>query len=134
MSRQQARGAANQALGVQKTSATGTYQGAGNGRAEVEISDATAMSGLIGMADSMNVSETSESDSGFEKDVTLDGRKVHEKYDRNARHGELSMLVAHRFAVTVSGDNVPIEDLERALSSVDLKSLEAMKEAGATSN
>jgi Yip1 domain len=134
MTRQHASGAANQALGVQKTSATATYQGAGNARAEVEISDATGVSGLMDMADSMNVSQTSESDSGFEKDVSLQGRKVHEKYDRNSHHAELSTLVAHRFAVDVSGDNVTIEDLEGALSSLDLKSLDAMKEAGATAN
>jgi hypothetical protein len=134
MTRQQARGAANKALGVQQTSASATYQGAGNGRAEVEISDATAVSGLMDMADSMNVSATTESDSGFEKDVTLEGRKVHEKYDRNSHHGELSTLVARRFAVSVSGDDVSIEDLERALSSVDLKSLEGLKDAGATAN
>jgi len=134
MTRQQARGAANKALGVQQTSASATYQGAGNARAEVEISDATAVSGLMDMADSMNVSETSESDSGFEKDITVAGRKVHEKYDRNSHHGELSTLVAHRFAVSVSGNDVPVEDLERALSSVDLKSLEALKDAGATAN
>jgi hypothetical protein len=134
MTRQQARGAANKALGVQQTSASATYQGAGNGRAEVEISDATAVSGLMDMADSMNVSATTESDSGFEKDVTLEGRKVHEKYDRNSHHGELSTLVARRFAVSVSGDDLSIEDLERALSSVDLKSLEGLKDAGATAN
>jgi hypothetical protein len=134
MTRQHASGAANQALGVQKTSATATYQGVGNARAEVEISDATGVSGLMDMADSMNVSQTSESDSGFEKDVSLQGRKVHEKYDRNSHHAELSTLVAHRFAVDVSGDNVTIEDLEGALSSLDLKSLDAMKEAGATAN
>jgi Yip1 domain len=134
MTRQQAHGAANKALGVQQTSASATYQGAGNGRAEVEISDATAVSGLMDMADSMNVSETTESDSGFEKDVTLGGRKVHEKYDRNSHHGELSTLVARRFAVSVSGDGVSVEDLESALSSVDFKSLEALKDAGATAN
>ena len=134
MTRQHASGAANQALGVQKTSATATYQGVGNARAEVEISDATAVSGLIDMADSMNVSQAIESDSGFEKDVSLQGRKVHEKYDRNSHHGELSTLVARRFAVDVSGDNLTIEDLEGALSSLDLKSLEAMKDAGATAN
>jgi hypothetical protein len=134
MTRQHASGAANQALGVQKTSATATYQGVGNARAEVEISDATGVSGLMDMADSMNVSQTTESDSGFEKDVSLQGRKVHEKYDRNSHHAELSTLVAHRFAVDVSGDNVTIEDLESALSSLDLKSLDAMKEAGATAN
>jgi energy-converting hydrogenase Eha subunit A len=132
MSRQQASGSANQALGIKKTSATATYQGAGNARAEVEISDAAAVSGLIDMADALNVSQTSETDSAFEKDVSLEGRKVHEKYDRNARHGEIATLVARRFAVSVSGDNLSIADLEGALSTIDLKALEAMKDAGAT--
>ncbi len=131
MSRQQAGGEANQALGIKKTSATATYQGEGNARARVEIADATGVSGLMDMADSLNVNQESESDSGFERNVALEGQKVHEKYDRNSRHGELSMLVAHRFMVEISGDNVSIEDLERALSTVDLKGLETMKDAGA---
>jgi hypothetical protein len=131
MSRQQASGAANQALGVKKTSATATYQGGDNARAKVEITDATGVSTLIDMADSFGVSETSESDTGFEKDASVGGQKVHEKYDRHSRHGEVSALVARRFAIEVSGDNVSIEDLERALSSIDLEALKAMQEAGA---
>jgi hypothetical protein len=133
MSRQQASGAANQALGVKKTSATATYQGPGDARAEVNIIDATGVSGLMDVAASMDVNETRESDSGFEKDVALGGRKVHEKYDRNARHGEISIIVARRFTVDVSGDNVSMDDLERTLTGLDLKALEDMKDAGATS-
>lgn len=133
MSRQEASGASNEALGIKKTSATATYRGSGDARAQVNITDATGISGLMDMAASMDVKEATESDSGFEKDVSLGGRKVHEKYDRNSRHGEISTLVARRFAVDISGDNVSMEDLERSLAAVDLKSLEGMKDAGATS-
>jgi hypothetical protein len=133
MSRQQASGASDQALGVKKTSATATYQGPGGARAEVNIADATGVSGLMDVAASMDVNETKESDSGFEKDVALGGRKVHEKYDRNAHHGEISAIVARRFTIDVTGDNVSMEDLERSLTAIDLQALEAMKDAGATS-
>jgi hypothetical protein len=133
MTRQQASGAANQALGIKKTSATGTYRGSGDARAEVNITDAAGVAGLMDVAASMNVNESSESDSGFEKDVSLGGRKVHEKYDRNAHHGEISAIVARRFTVDISADNVSVEDLERSMAAVDLSALEGMKDAGATS-
>jgi len=133
MTRQQASGSANQALGIKKTSATGTYRGSGDARAEVNITDAAGVAGLMDVAASMNVSESSESDSGFEKDVSLGGRKVHEKYDRNAHHGEISAIVAKRFTVDISADNVSVEDLERSMAAVDLSALEGMKDAGATS-
>jgi hypothetical protein len=133
MTRQQASGAANQALGIKKTSAKGTYQGSGNQRAEVNITDASGVAGLMDVAASMDVNESSESDSGFEKDVSLGGRKVHEKYDRNAHHGEISAIVAKRFTVDISADNVSVEDLERSMAAVDLSALEGMKDAGATS-
>ena len=133
MDRQQASGAANQALGIKKTSATGTYRGAGDARAEVNITDAAGVAGLMDVAASMNVSETSESDSGFEKDVSLNGRKVHEKYDRNSHHGEISAIVARRFTVDISGYGLSMEDLERSLAAIDLNALESMKDAGATS-
>ena len=133
MTRQQASGAANQALGIKKTSATGTYRGSGDTRAEVNITDAAGVAGLMDVAASMGVNETSESDSGFEKDVSLGGRKVHEKYDRNAHHGEISAIVAKRFTVDITGDNVSMDDLERSMAAVDLSALEAMKDAGATS-
>ena len=133
MIRQQSSGTANQALGVRKTSATGTYRGAGNAREEVQISDDTGISGLMDVADSIDVNGATESDTGFEKDVSLGDRKVHEKYDRSARHGEASTIVARRFEVQVTGDDVSMEDLERSLTAIDLRTLESMKDAGAVS-
>jgi len=133
MTRQHASGAADQALGVKKTSATATYRGTGNAHAEVQIADDTGVSGLMDVAESIDVNGTTESDTGFEKDVSLGGHKVHEKYDRSARHGEVSTIVARRFGVQVTGDDVTIEDLERSLSAIDLKALESMQDAGAMS-
>jgi hypothetical protein len=56
---------------------------------------------------------------------------VHEKYDTKARKGDLSVILAKRFEVDVSGDGVDMSTLEQSLGQVDLARLEAMKDQGA---
>jgi hypothetical protein len=130
MSRVHAEGSAKQAVGVKGTSATATYRGTGDARAQIHIADATAVSGLMDLAGSLAGSTNEESDTGYEKDATIGGRSVHEKYDRSSKHGELSVIVAKRFEVDVTGDAVSMEDLEHSLGQIDLGALEGMREAG----
>ncbi len=129
MARTNASGEANQGLGMQATNATGTYKGADGSTVELSISDASAVSGLMEMAESLPQTTNSESDSGYEKDVVLGGRKVHEKYNTHSHHGELQAFVAKRFAVAVTGEGVDMSTLESALGTVDLAKLESMKDA-----
>jgi len=74
--------------------------------------------------------DTSESSSGYEKDVTVGGRAAHEKFDNASKHGDVSTIVAKRFSVDVTGDGVSMDALENALAQVNLSSLESMKDAG----
>jgi hypothetical protein len=129
MERTNAAGEAKQGLGMQSTNATGTYKGADGARVELTIADASAVSGLMDMADALPQTISSESDSGYEKDVMLGGRKVHEKYDLHSRHAELQTIVAKRFAVEMTGEGVEMSKLEAALGTVDLSKLESMKDA-----
>lgn len=129
MARTNASGEANQGLGMQATNATGTYKGADGSTVELSISDASAVSGLMEMAESLPQTTNSESDSGYEKDVLLGGHKVHEKYNMQSHHGELQAFVAKRFAVAVTGEGVDMSTLESALGTVDLAKLESMKDA-----
>jgi hypothetical protein len=129
MSRTNASGEARQGLGMEATNATGTYRNADGATVELTISDASAVSGLMEMAESLPTTTNSESDSGYEKDVVLSGHKVHEKYDTHSRHGELQALVAKRFTVELTGDGVDMSTLESALGTVDLGKLESMKDA-----
>jgi uncharacterized membrane protein len=117
-------------LGMKASSATGDYQGDGATRAQIKIVDAAAVSGLLNLAGSMSASATSESDTGFEKDTTIGGRHVHEKYDNRSKHGELIAIVASRFTVSVTSDGVDVGTLEQYARLVDLSKLEAMKDAG----
>ncbi|MEA3133027.1 MAG: hypothetical protein QOG17_873, partial [Gammaproteobacteria bacterium] len=109
-----------------------SYHGQSGLRAEITISDISGVSGLIDMANA--VAENSESDAGYEKDATVGGRKVREKYDNRSKHGEVSAIVAKRFSVEVTGDGADMSTLEQYLGAVDLGRLEAMKDIGAQSN
>jgi hypothetical protein len=134
MQRTDAEGNSQQALGVKGSSATASYQGAAGARAQIKISDLSGVSGLLDMADSIAQGNSSESDTGYEKNATIGGRTVHEKYDNRSRHGEISAIVAKRFGVDVTGDGVAMSTLEQYASSVDFSRLESMKDAGAQSH
>jgi hypothetical protein len=131
MQRTAAEGSSQQAMGVKGSSATADYQGPGGARAEIKITDASAVSGLLDVAGSMVQNRTSESDTGYEKDATVGGRLIHEKYDTRSKHGELNAIVAKRFMVDVTGDGVDMSTLEQYAGYVDFAKLEAMKDAGA---
>ncbi len=130
MKRTDARGESQGAMGVKTASATGMYQGDNGTRIQVEITDMSAVSGLMGLAGSMVQSTTSESTTGFERDQAVGGRTVHERFDNAAKHGVLTALVAKRYQVELTGEGVEMGTLEQALGGVDLGRLEAMKDQG----
>jgi Yip1 domain len=131
MQRTNSEGSSQQTMGMKGSQAIGDYRGEGGARAQIKIVDAAAVSGLINVAQSFVANQTSESDSGYEKQANVGGRLVHEKYDNNSKHGELNAIVAKRFAVDVTGDGVDMAVLEQYAGLVDFSKLEAMKDAGA---
>lgn len=124
------RGESNQAMGIKATNAEVDFTGT-NTRINVSIKDATAISGLAGLAKLANAQESEQGDS-YEKNITIDGRTVHAKWDGTYKHGELSMLVGNRFGVDITGDGVDMDTLKAALAQIDLGKLESMKDANPT--
>lgn len=131
MQRGAPRGEANQAMGMKATSAEVDFTGANDARISVSISDATAVSGLAGLAEMAN-SQQSEQGDNYEKNETLNGQNVHEKWDASSKHGELSLIVGGRFGVDVHGDNVSMNALKNALAQIDFGKLESMNDANPT--
>ncbi len=66
MKRTDARGESQSAMGVKTAIATGVYQGDNGTGIQVEITDMTGVSGLMGLAGAMVQNTTSESTTGFE--------------------------------------------------------------------
>jgi hypothetical protein len=140
MPRTNAQGSAQQALGVKSSSATADYQGtaaggtaggSSNPSMHIKISDMSGVSGLLDAASGLVPTGETQSDTGFEKDTVLNGRAIHEKYDRRSGDGEVSAIIAKRFSVEVTGQGVDIAQLEKTLGSLDLARLESMKDVGA---
>jgi Yip1 domain len=131
MKRTSAEGENQAAVGVKTSTAKADYAGNNGAGVHIEIADISGVSGLMDLAGGLIQNTTSESDSGFEKDVQLGGRTVHEKYDARNRHGDLSIILAKRFSVDISGNGVDMSALEETLRQTDLARLESMKDAGA---
>jgi hypothetical protein len=131
MQRTSAQGENQGALGVQTASAKADYAANDGSGVHLEISDISGVSGLLDLANGLIQNTTSQSDAGYERDVVVGGRTVHEKYDAPARKSELGVIVAKRFSVDLSGKGVDMRSLEQALGQIDLARLESMKDAGA---
>ncbi len=128
MQRGTPKGDANQAMGVKSSSAIIDFTGVNNARINVSIKDATAVSGLTGLAEMANSNESEQGDS-YEKNETIAGHNVHEKWDASSKHGELSLIVGKRYGVDIEGNNVDMDALKNALAQIDLGKLESMTDA-----
>jgi hypothetical protein len=131
MKRTSARGENQGAVGVKTSSATADYADNNGAGVHIEIADISGVSGLMDLAGGLIQNTASESDSGFEKDVAIGGRTVHEKYDTRNKHGDLSIVLVKRFSVDISGSGVDMNLLEQTFRQIDLTRLESMKDAGA---
>ena len=115
--------------GVQVSVARAQY-GDGDGRhVELEISDTGSMKGMMAMAGAFAAESERQTDNGYEKSYTQDGRLVHEAWDKASKRGEYGVIVGQRFSVQASGD-ADVDQLKDAVNSVDLGKLESLKNEG----
>lgn len=132
LKRTDASGEKTAAMGIQVSNAEGRYSDDQGKSATVKITDIGSMTGLAGMAAyawAMTDMDR-ESDTGYEKTSSFNGYKSHEKWDKSSNYGEISVLVGGRFVAEASGNGVDMNALKDALSKVDLKKLDGMKNQG----
>lgn len=111
--------------GVGASSAEGTYQ-KGDANLRLQVTDMGATGAIAGIAGAFNVQSSHEENGRYEKVGKVGGRLTTESYDRNARHGEYSVMVADRFMVHAEGDNVGVDELKAAVGAVDYGRLEGL--------
>ena len=131
LKRTDATGEKTAAMGMQVSNAEGRYSDNQGKNATVKITDIGSMTGLAGMAAyAWAMTDVDrESDTGYEKTANFNGYKSHEKWDKSSNYGEISVLVGGRFVVEASG-SMEMNALKDALSKVDLKKLDGMKNQG----
>jgi hypothetical protein len=131
MKRTEATGEKNAAMGMQVSTAMGRYSNDQGNDAKITITDIGSMTGLAGMAAyawAMTDIDR-ETSTGYEKTTRFNGHKAMEKYDRETKWGDISVLVADRFVVAAEG-NASIDQLKSGLNSVNMGKLESMKGQG----
>lgn len=132
MKRTDATGQKQAAMGIQISNAEGRYASDDGKSVTLTITDMGSMTGVAGMATYAWASTEvdREGDGSYEKTTTFKGFKALEKYDRQSKSGELSVLIEGRFVVEADGSNVDIDAIKSALGSVDLRKLAGMKNKG----
>ncbi|MEQ1868400.1 MAG: Yip1 family protein [Vicinamibacterales bacterium] len=98
-------------------------------KANLEITDAGAASGLMGLASWAAAGSVKEDEDGSEKTTKVGGRLVHERRSKSGTD-EYSVMIADRFMVTAKSSDMDVDALRAAVSKLDLAKLESMKDVG----
>ena len=131
MKRVNSEGSKTNFMGLASSKASAIYGGDKGARLEVEILDVGTLTGVTAMAFAwVNVEIDKESDDGYERTSTLAGRKAYERYSKATRSGELDVLVAGRFVVTIRGSSLDAKSFREAIGAIDLAKLDALKAQG----
>jgi len=132
MKRANAEGERSSAMGFTISKAEARYESDSDANVRITITDVGAMAGVAAMATYAWAagSINRETETSYERSVTINGYKGYEKYDRQTNSGEMQVLVAGRFVVEVDGNNMPMDAIKAALEKVDLGKLESMKNVG----
>ena len=127
LARASSEGSSGSFAGIAGSSANATYGNAGNGTIEVDVADLGNMGGIAAIANiGANLQIESETDSGYEKNVDVDGRKVHEKWTNDGKHSDLMEIIDNRYAIGVTGTGVDIDTALAALKSVDVAKFQSL--------
>ena len=125
-------GEKNNAFGISVSEAKQSFRTAdGNKRVRFEITDPGSLTGPFALANVwLNVEVDKESSDGYEKTSTVGGRKIHEKWSKDSKRGEVQMVVGNRFMVEINAEGVEMNDVKSLLGKIDVAKLEAMKGEG----
>lgn len=99
---------------------------AGESNVRLELTDMAAVGALAALGSALNVQSSRQTETGYEKTQTVDGRMVSEEWDSQSKSGKFSVVVANRFMVEARGDNVDMNLLKGAVMAVGIERLEGL--------
>ena len=133
LKRTNAEGEKNSAMGFTVSQAKADYSSEdGSKYIDIEITDFGGTTGWAGLASwGWTMAEVDrETETGYEKTTTFKGHKAFERYDNQYQNGNIEVLVAGRFMVSVDGSNISMDIIKNALDEIDFSKLEGMKDFG----
>ncbi len=126
MPRKEASSEKTGAMGFKISTAEGRYRD-DDSSIEVNIIDAAGTGALMGMAAWSMIEMDKENENSYEKTTKYKDNKAFEKYNTKNKDGEMAVIVASRFIVTVKGNNVSMDKIKATLDDIDLGKLEDLK-------
>lgn len=111
--------------GMGGSNAKATYAN-GDGNINLEVTDIAAAGALAAMGAAFNVQSNRQTETGYEKTSTIDGRMTTEEWDSQSKRGKYGVLVANRFMVEANGTVPGIDTLKQAVAAVGIDRLEAL--------
>jgi hypothetical protein len=100
----------------------------GSPRIQVQVMDYSNLDMAKGLSAAWTLTEIDkESDDGFEKTVKVKGSPGFLRWQKEAKHGEVQLLVKDRYIVTVQTDNVPSEQVIKVAEALALDKLGELK-------
>lgn len=90
---------------------------------EINIIDVAGTGALMGMAAWSMIDMDKETENGYEKTTTYKGNKAYEKYNSKNKDGEMAVIVAKRFVVTVKGRDIEMDKIKDTFDDIDLGKL-----------
>ncbi|MEO7066347.1 MAG: YIP1 family protein [Rhodanobacter sp.] len=124
----------NSAMGLQTSQASADYGNDTGTKISLEVADTGTAKGFVAMAAALAPEQENETEHGYEKTYTRNGRMVHEAWDTRAKRGEYRVVIGQRYTVKAHGQADHIDQLKKAVAEVDLSKLESMKNAGVTAD
>ncbi len=129
LARTDASGQKTSALGINMSSAEGSY-GSDDKTVQVTITDMGNLTSLTMLGYSwLSMQMDNENDSGFERTTKFDGHPAYEKFERHgdSSSAQIQVVAGQRFIVSLDGANVPIETLRAGLKQIDLAKLASLQ-------
>jgi len=119
------RGETTQAMGFKISEVERSYT-KGDQHLQIKIVDG-AYNSLIYAGVTMAAQFARESTEGFEKGVTIDGNPGIEKWNKSSKRGEIDVVVAKRFLVSIDASPVEADFARSVYNSLDKAKLAALK-------
>lgn len=131
--REEATGETTEVFGHKVSTAEARYSDEEGRSVTIKLTDLGSREGLASMATYAwaTADVHRETESGYERTLTLHGYRGYEQFDRDNQSCTLSVLVGNRFIVELTGYQVGVEETKAALQQIELAQLAAMKRHGA---
>ena len=118
----------NQAMGIAVSSAKASYAN-GDRNLNLSITDTGGLASMAALAGWANMTMDKETDGKVEKVYKDGARTMHEEYQKDGSHGEVTVILSNGVIVEAEGNRMDVDLLKKVIAGVDLGKIEAMKRA-----